>query len=133
MNAVFLDTVGLLAVWDEDDQWHSRAVAVFQTLLQTRRRLVTSTLILYECGNAAARKPYRGDVDEFRQELLRFGDLIVLTSDDESQAWENYRRDLAGSAGIVDNVSFVVMRRIGLRSAFTNDRHFEAAGFEVLF
>lgn len=25
MTPVFLDTVGLIAIWDEDDQWHSRA------------------------------------------------------------------------------------------------------------
>jgi predicted nucleic acid-binding protein len=30
-------------------------------------------------------------------------------------------------------VSFSVMRRLGLTRAFTNDRHFAAAGFEALF
>jgi len=25
VNGVFLDTVGLLGLWDEDDQWHSPA------------------------------------------------------------------------------------------------------------
>lgn len=25
MNAVFLDTVGLLALWDKSDQWHDLA------------------------------------------------------------------------------------------------------------
>lgn len=33
----------------------------------------------------------------------------------------------------VDNVSFVVMRRLGITDAFTNDRHFKAAGFNTLF
>jgi len=33
----------------------------------------------------------------------------------------------------VDHVSFVVMRRLGVGRAFTNDRHFRAAGFETLF
>ncbi len=39
----------------------------------------------------------------------------------------------AGQAGIVDQVSFVVMRRLGITEAFTNDRHFQAAGFHTLF
>jgi predicted nucleic acid-binding protein len=30
-------------------------------------------------------------------------------------------------------VSFAVMRRFGATAAFTNDRHFEAAGFQVMF
>ena len=43
------------------------------------------------------------------------------------------RPRLGRRGGIVDHVSFVVMRRLGLTQAFTNDAHFRAAGFEVLF
>ena len=43
-----------------------------------------------------------------------------------------YRRGAAGDAGIVDCVSFGVMRRMGIRQVFTNDKHFAAAGFDVL-
>ena len=32
MNPVFLDTVGLLALWDEDDSWHDAAKKSFQDL-----------------------------------------------------------------------------------------------------
>jgi len=45
----------------------------------------------------------------------------------------NYSRREAANAGIVDHVSFVVMRRIGITEAFTNDHHFKAAGFTTLF
>jgi len=38
-----------------------------------------------------------------------------------------------GGAGIVDHVSFVVMQRLNVTHAFTNDHHFHAAGFETLF
>src|SRR5260370_1456366 len=42
-------------------------------------------------------------------------------------------KDFAGGAGIVDQISFVVMRRLSIARAFTNDEHFRAAGFETLF
>jgi hypothetical protein len=32
-----------------------------------------------------------------------------------------------------ENVSFQVMRSLGITEAFTNDKHFQAAGFTVLF
>jgi predicted nucleic acid-binding protein len=32
-----------------------------------------------------------------------------------------------------DHISFVVMRRLGITEAFTNDVHFQAAGFTTLF
>ena len=35
MSAVFLDTVGLLALWDVSDQWHTDAEAAFHKLVAT--------------------------------------------------------------------------------------------------
>jgi uncharacterized protein len=59
--------------------------------------------------------------------------LIVPTIEDCQAARMAYERGEADSAGIVDQVSFTIMRRLGLSKAFTNDAHFRAAGFEKLF
>ena len=131
--AVFLDTVGLLALWDKSDQWHIAAERAFTDLLTNGNELVTTTFILLECGNAAARRPYRREVDLLRAHMAAGDFLIWPTDEDWRQAWDAYRRGQADQAGIVDHVSFVVMRRLGLMRAFTNDRHFRAAGFITLF
>ena len=55
MTSVFLDTVGLLAVWDVRDQWHD---AAFSQILEDGWFPITSSFVLLECGNAAARRPY---------------------------------------------------------------------------
>jgi predicted nucleic acid-binding protein len=133
VTGVFLDTVGLIAVWNRQDQWHSAAVGVFAGLIRTRVPLFTTSQVLLECGNTASRQPFRSDVVEFRSAMAENGSLIVPTAEDEEAAWSAYRRGEAGSAGIVDHVSFVVMRRLGLTEAFTNDAHFRAAGFQTLF
>lgn len=90
-------------------------------------------LVLYECGNAAARRPYRARVNVLRRALAQEQLLIEPTLEEFEQAWEAYDRGECGQAGIVDHVSFVVMRRLGITDAFTNDRHYLAAGFNVLF
>jgi predicted nucleic acid-binding protein len=133
MNAVFLDTVGLLALWDTADQWHTAASAAYAVIVSKRQPFVTTTFVLMECGNAAARRPYRQEVRVLQQKLEQRKELIAPTEDDWKQAWEDYEQGKAGQAGIVDHTSFVVMRRLGLREAFTNDRHFQLAGFTVLF
>ena len=130
---VFLDTVGLLAVWDESDQWHRAAQACFSELLGCRADLVTSSFVLLECGNAAARRPYRSAVSRLRKQMEPGHHLIVPTAEDWHAAWLAYERGEAESAGIVDQVSFTIMRRLGISKAFTNDAHFRAAGFEALF
>ncbi len=133
MNAVFLDTVGVLALLEPSDQWHEAATRASTSPSLAGLPFATTTLVLLECGNAVARKPYRGRVAAMRREFRDDGSLIVPTDADLEAAWDAYERGEAGFAGIVDHVSFVVMRRLGLTRAFTNDAHFKAAGFETLF
>jgi predicted nucleic acid-binding protein len=133
MKAVFFDTVGIIAVWDTTDQWHLAAEEAYQTILAQGRELVTTSLILIECGNASARRPYRSGVNVLRKRMEQQRMLIEPTPQELEEAWAAYDRGEAGQAGIVDHVSFVVMRRLGLTEAFTNDKHFQAAGFTVLF
>jgi uncharacterized protein len=133
MNDVFLDTVGLIATWDSDDQWHAAANAVYQQLLSQGRRLITTEMVFLECGNASARRPYRQRVVALRQSLIEEGLLVVPTPEDIEEAWAAYHRNDADTAGIVDQISFCVMRRLGVTEAFTHDHHFRAAGFTPLF
>jgi len=128
-----VDTVGLLALWDEDDQWHGLAERAFFPIGDGRTSLITTTFILAECGNAVARTSFRPDVDHLRKQFEAAKTLIWPTEEGWQLAWAAYQRGEADAAGIVDHISFVVMRRLGITKAFTNDRHFRAAGFEVTF
>jgi predicted nucleic acid-binding protein len=133
MNAVFLDTVGLLALWDVADQWHAPAEEAFADLVASKIPLVTSSFVLLECGNAAARKPYRDVVVELRKTLLAREELFEPSPDEIEAAWIAYENKEADRAGIIDQTSFAIMRRLSIRKAFTNDQHFESAGFEISF
>ena len=103
MNAVFLDTVGLLALWDEADQWHPAAEAAFLKLLTSRRTLVTTPQILLECGNAAARRPYRPYVFDLRQSLRHENRVLEPSAAEFEEAWAVNQRGHSGDAGIVES------------------------------
>ena len=133
MTPFFLDTVGLLALWNVADQWHAAAEIAYGRIVSSRQPVVTTSFVLLECGNAAGRRTFREDVCILRRTLELRNEVVVPTQDDWALAWEAYSREEAGSAGIVDQVSFAVMRRLGIQRAFTNDRHFQEAGFETLF
>ena len=130
---VFLDTVGLLALWDATDQWHNSATAAFDQIVSARRSVVTSSYVMLECANAAARRSYRSDVIDLRVELVAGGVLYEPTVAEIEAAWREYRRGTATAPGIVDLVSFEIVRRLQIQDAFTNDRHFKASGFQALF
>jgi len=133
MRTVFLDTVGLIALWDRSDQWHIAAETAYQTLIASPVRLVTSTIVLYECDNAAARRPYRKDVSDLWLALETTGDLIKPDHSQSAKGWNRFANGLLGTAGPVDNVSFVIREDMGIAEVFSNDTHFRVAGFVTLF
>ena len=114
-------------------EWHAAAAAAFTLLLNSRARLVSTEAVLLECGNADARRPNRDDIVELRIRLAETGALFQPTADELERAWQDYRAKTTGVSGIVDNLSFLLMRRLNLSVAFTNDKHFIKAGFQVLF
>ena len=133
MKPIFLDSVGLVALWIQTDQWHQASRGVFGQMLSSRRRVVTTSLVLFECGNAVARNPARQDVIRLRNDLLANNGLIIPTHADWDEGWQQYEQGRPGDPGIVDCISFAVMRRLSLTEVFTNDQHFAAAGFTTLF
>jgi len=133
VRTVFLDTVGLLAVWDESDQWHAAAQVAFEQLEAQRASFITTSLVLAETANAAARRPYRAAVVRLREQMESAGWVIYPTPDDWSAAWTAYARSDAAGAGLVDHISIIVMRRSNVTEIFTNDSHFRAAGLITLF
>src|SRR3972149_717763 len=133
MKPILLDTVGLIALWNRSDQWHTSAKKSFDELVIARREFITTSAILLECGNTAARQPFRNEVFLLKNQLEARGLLIFPTHEDWQNAWQLYENGEADQAGIVDCLTFAVMRRLDLHQSFTNDRHFQAAGFETLF
>src|SRR5689334_15422767 len=106
MNAVFLDTAGMIAVWDRRDQWHEAANRAYQSLITTKTAMVTTEVVLFECSNAAARKPFRRDVVILRDWLVARNRVAEVTRIELAEAWNIYRDAPAGSPGVVDLTSF---------------------------
>jgi predicted nucleic acid-binding protein len=58
--------------------------------------------------------------------------ILSITSEQESAAWDLYRQRPDKSWGATDCASFIVMRQLGIEAALTVDHHFEQAGFQRL-
>jgi len=133
VTTIFFDTAGLIALWDRRDQWHTAAKACLVSLDANTTRYITTSYVMIECASYASRRAYRTEVVRMRDELGMAGDLLEPLPAEVHSAWDEYARGIAGTASLVDLVSFAVMRRLGITQAFTNDKHFSAAGFEVMF
>lgn len=89
--------------------------------------------MLFECGNAVARFPFRPVVARLWEELTEQGNLLIPTPEEIEQAWREFTQQFVGGPGMVDLISMGVMRRESIRQVFSKDRHFLDARFETLF
>lgn len=134
MNAVFLDTSGLIAVVNTDDQWNTRAEQAWLKLTASQCPLVTTSLVLIELADGLSRVRFRGLALQIVDSLNRSPNVQVLPSDTalEKRAWVLYRERMDKEWGMTDCLSMTVMKDQGMTQVFTADSHFEQAGFEIL-
>jgi uncharacterized protein len=128
LESVFVDTGYVLALVNEHDQYHAQALLLSQHY--ERHPVVVTDAVLLEIGNALSRlaRPAAAQIiADFRESA---GSTVVpLTPELFDSAFSLYRRHIDKTWGLVDCVSFVVMRRMGLRTALAFDQHFVQAGF----
>lgn len=134
MNAVFLDTSGLVGVVNSDDQWHTQAEKVWSELLSSSVGIVTTSLVLVELADGLSRLCYRELAIQTIDALRRWEHVTIVRSDLqlETMAWRLYCDRVDKEWGVTDCVSMTVMKQQGIQDVFSADRHFEQAGFHVL-
>lgn len=131
MNSVFVDTSFVVALVNEKDQHHSRASELAD--LFDGYPLITTDAILLEIGNALAKK-FKEQAAEVIDDFLTSEDIEIVRLDESlfQRAFEIYRTHKDKTWGMIDCVSFVVMRERGIVDALTNDKDFRQAGFNAL-
>jgi uncharacterized protein len=127
----FVDTSFVVALINNKDQNHRLALDLADRFAGSG--LVTTDAILLEIGNALSRN--------FKQESVEIIEHF-LTSDDVKvihlhpplfrNAFDLYKSHSDKLWGLVDCVSFVVMKELAITDALSADKHFEQAGFNVL-
>jgi len=131
MLRFFVDTSAWFALVNRDDPDHKTVAAL---LGKSQGRLIASnyifdetvTLCLYRLGHSVAQKVGGVLLDSARVDLLR------ITPEDENAAWELFCKRADQTYSFTDCTSFVIMRRLGIKTAVALDDDFASEGFESL-
>jgi uncharacterized protein len=128
---VFVDTSAWFAVADRGDAYHVRATELLRSLLQEDAGLATTNHVIGETYTLVRTKLGAREAREF---LNQIGASAAVRRIFVLEDWEIAAEDLLlqfadQPFSYIDATSFVAMRRLGLREAFTFDRHFAVVGF----
>lgn len=128
---VFADTSALFALLDAEGAEHARATEAFRAL--EADDVVTHRYVIAEASALVRRRLGPSSVADLIDGLLAPMTVLGL-ADEEFDAVLVAHSEAAGTSGLslVDRLSFEVMRREGITTAFAFDRDFVAAGFAVL-
>lgn len=130
---VFVDTGAWYALSDESDQFHEKATANLQKLTADRGTLITTNLVIHETFMLIARRISRTAAITFLDEIYNADNVRIHHSDQiiEEHAYDTIRKYADQDFSVADSVSFSVMKREGLKRAFTFDKHFKTMRFTV--
>jgi len=130
-EAVYLDTSGVLAFLDADDEFHDASVKAWGRVKEDGRSFVMTDYVRLECWSLLQRRLGHSAVEDFFSTILPLCRIYAVEEQDfpmlARQVLLSRRRDLS----LVDLSSFDCMRRNGIIHALAFDRHFEEQGFSL--
>jgi uncharacterized protein len=131
MNVFFADTFYYLALLNEDDVAHDRAV---ESSRARSGRTVTTAWVLTELADALAAPKLRPFFMALLDQLQANPRVVVVSASSGlfDRGIDLYSRRPDKEWSLTDCISFIVMEEQGISDALTGDHHYEQAGFHAL-
>jgi len=125
----FIDTSAFLAILNADDENYKKAEKIWKKIVSEGETLVCSNYVLVETVALIQSRFGMAGVRIFQEDVIP---VLTIEWVDESLHEAGVTSMLAANnkkLSLVDCVSFAMMRRLGIKTAFVFDKHFKEQGF----
>ena len=123
---MFLDTSGLMCLFDRRDRRHSSSIRHFEN---AEIRLVHNYIYAEFIALAIARRAPRSTALEFIDVLNEEVETVWVDAELHTRAMTLLRERADKAWSLCDSVSFLLMRERHIIEALTTDHNFEQAGY----
>lgn len=129
---VFVDTSAIVARNASRDPYHLAASSLWNKFEDTP--LITTNHVLEESLTLLARRIGYALASDMAGRFYASAslDIIYTGREDELDAIRYFRKFSDHQVSFTDCISFAIMKRHHVRTAFTFDRHFTLAGFQIV-
>lgn len=130
---IFVDTSALRAKFDRDDKHREAALPTWRSLERDGQALFTTNYVVEEIVTYLSRASSAAAAADVGRRLLGSAvvELVRVGPGDEFRALQ-IMEEIDAELSFTDATSFAIMRRRGIKAAFTFDGDFAAAGFETI-
>lgn len=132
MNTVFMDTGYVLALELSNDQNHRAASKHWRSLRKRMPPLVTTAYVFDEVVTYFNSRRYHAKAVEVGKRLLTSPSVRLVQVDEGlfREGWQYFQQYQDKDYSLTDCISFVVMQRLKIETAFAFDQYFVQAGFK---
>lgn len=131
---IFIDSGAFLAKYLKRDQHHPEAMAAWDGIQSNQALCATSNFVIDEVATLLARRAGADFAAKRIETIYDSPSFEILRPDmlDERKALGFLAKFSDQNVSFTDCVSFTLMRKRGIKTAFTFDGHFHLAGFDVI-
>ncbi len=134
MRHIYVDTGALIALSDRNDKNHERAVLYFKTAVKSGVLFILGKHVVIEYIDGVAKRINKIKAIQELDSII--GSKLLLIEweikEDWVQAIEYFKRYKDQKIDLTDCLSFSIMERMGIDTAFTFDSDFQTHGFKVM-
>lgn len=127
---IFLDTSAVYALADRRDIHHQTAVGRFNAIMATGEELLTHSYLILECITLLQARLGLSPALRFATEASAF-EIEWVDKALHEAGIRRLERSVKRQLSLVDHISFLVMNRRNLTTAFAFDPDFKTAGFQL--
>lgn len=127
---IFLDTSALYALADQSDPYHKSALKSFESALDAQEPLLTHNYVLLESMALIQHRIGLAAAVRLAEESRAF-EIEWVDKPIHDEAVRHLARSRKRQVSLVDQVSFIIMRRRGVELALAFDPDFVEEGFSL--
>jgi predicted nucleic acid-binding protein len=129
---VFVDTSAFIALLVPEDQNHAGAGNAWRELVRRDEEIVTTNYVVVEAGSILQSRFGSSALRRLVDGVLPLVTVELVDAETHTAGLDSALLSTRTGPSIVDCVSFAMMRKLGIRTAFAFDPHFGDQGFELL-
>ncbi|MEK7477116.1 MAG: PIN domain-containing protein [Candidatus Coatesbacteria bacterium] len=127
---ILLDTSAFYALANAGDPRHREATAILEALRSAEERLVVHSYVVVETAALLQDRSGHATAARFLRDAAAY-ETVWVDAEIHRDGLALFAQLKARDTSLVDCVSFSVMRRRGITTAFAFDRHFLQQGFRL--
>ncbi|MFH1565602.1 MAG: PIN domain-containing protein [bacterium] len=134
MINIFVDTSAFIALYLIDDNFHTKAIKWLKSM-EGRATFWTTNFVLDEVYTFVRSIKNKKTSIDFAEYLSSNSDIVKVkrvSLEEEKEAFNLFKKLDFARLSFTDCTSFAVMKRLKLKQAFSFDKHFKQAGFEMV-